>query len=280
MRYVFLVLFLCMVGCGSQQNSSGLNGIGHGGSEKNIALLFGAPNGLAGVPTDITKLTELFAKPEYNFMFEVRSDNTATVADIVTMTKAAAEEADSIFWYFSGHGNRGTMMADDRDFGFSEVAAAIKEVRGADRPLKRLLVFIDSCFSGSFVNGGSPIIDENGVIVAIELSSEEHQAWAQEAVYDVFSDSALYEQAFVMSAASKDETSLDLGRDRGGSFTYTLRTDLAKLYEENSLSTIDDMAKKVTEDTKQEYDHTPQYKAFPADEVLSDYLFLYRSIQD
>lgn len=276
---LLFVVLLTACGCGVQPamvsspfSTPIQTGIGAGGGEKNVAVLIGAPNGLGGVPTDITKLTELFADPTYKL--QVVSDNNATVRELLDLTKAQAADADSMLWYFSGHGNDGVMLADDRTFTFNEVAAVIREARGPNKPLHRLLVFIDSCLSGSFVNGGSSIITEE------EVTVEMHQAWNESVVYQAVEEySDLYEQAFVMSASKKNENSADLGSAKGGAFTYVWRTKMAELKAQNELTTFKDMADVVTTKTDADYGHTPQYKAFPSVEVLNDYVFMYRMVE-
>ena len=131
--------------------------------------------------------------------------------------------------------------------------AAIKAVRTT--PFKRLIVMLDSCESGSFVDGSSAIITESAKSVYQELDR----------------DPSLYEQAFVMSASLKNENASDLGSAKGGAFTYAMRTTMAK-----PTATFKDLANGTIPLAQSEGSQTPGYRAFPKDDVMNDYLFLYR----
>lgn len=263
LRFLFLLVFL--VSCGTQPSVSTTQGLGASGSGNNVAVLIGAPNGLAGVATDIRELTTLFSTPD--FRFQVFSNGNARVSDILSLVKEKSATADSFMFYFSGHGSRGSMQARDRGFGFREVATAIKEARG-NKPLERLLVIIDACYSGSFVDDSAAIITEP------DAETGSHVALTEK-VYNNM-DNQLYKQAFVFSASKKSETSLDLGSAKGGSFTYTFRTIMKDMFENNYMVNFREFAQAVSRKTEQEYDHTPMWRGFPSSEVMDDYVFLYR----
>ena len=90
-------------------------------------------------------------------------------------------------------------------------------------------------------------------------------------------DSQLYEQGMVMSASLKNENSADLGRAKGGAFTYALRMVMANLRDTKPLATLKDLADDTIVKTRREGGHTPVYKAYPSADVLNDFLFLYRT---
>jgi len=259
---------LVLAGCGQPPSTSSLNGLGYDGGGNNRAVLIGAPNGLAGVPTDIRELNTLFSKPEYHF--NVAIDANASTSEIFDLVKQEAREADSFLFYFSGHGNRGILLADDRSFTFREVIAAIAEVR--TEPFDRLIVMLDSCLSGSFVDG-------NGDAIVTEPDSEtgSHPLIA-ETIEEPLQEQAntLYKQAFIFSASKQNENSQDLGSARGGSFTYTFRQTVEKFTTEKPLATFRDLATEVSQLTDDEYGHTPMWRGYPAAEVMDDYFFMYR----
>ena len=165
-------LALALTGCSGKVEEAQTKGLAQGGDGQNYAVLFGAPNGLAGVPTDVRELGSLLQDRQYDFRFRVISNANATAQQIIDATADAASTADSLLWFFSGHGNTGILMADDRSFTFHEVADGIREARN-NVPLKRLLVFIDSCYAGSFVDGREPIIED--AVTAIHCGNG--QAW-------------------------------------------------------------------------------------------------------
>jgi hypothetical protein len=274
---VFGVLFaIFATGCGTRATSR-LDGLGSTSRGKNVAIIFGAPNNLEGVPTDVREMSKLIVDPQYNFHFAVTAKNEASVNDITSMSAAAAKDADTLVWFFSGHGGDGILEAQDDPngsdsvFEFHQVADAIKAARGG-KPLKRLVVLLDSCDSGSFVNGSSPIVDESA-------RQAKQAAWAEKTVYrwmNAAYDKNLYEQAFVMASSLKDETSSDMGAEQGGAFTFSLRTSLAALKVSRATATFKDLAEATIAKTKEVGGHTPVYRAFPAKDVENETLFSYK----
>ncbi len=286
-RILAIASFVLFFGCGTQNSNSALKGLGASENGKNIAVLFGSPDwreadddpdstihipagpGLPGVATDIREMSKLISDTRYNFHFATASNDRARVRDILQLTGEKVADADSLLWFFTGHGGSGFMFAevegedDDGSYTFAQVAAAIKKARG-DRPLKRLVVLIDACHSGVFVNGDQPIVDQ--------------QKWADEALYQPLMkayDQKLYEQAFVMASSLTSETSIDLGEEKGGAFTYSLRTAISELRTGNPNATFKDLANLTTEKTKKIGGHTPVYRAFPVPTVINDFLFIY-----
>lgn len=263
MRTWILAISLFLASCGSVDQSS-LQGLGADGAGNNQALLIGAPNNLPGVPTDITELTKMFQNDVYDFHFNVTAKNKATVADILAATKVAAKDADSLFWYFSGHGGDGILLAQgSQTFTFKQVADAIKSVRTT--PLKRLVVLLDSCESGSFVDGTSAIVTENG------------SETGPDKVLSANRDGSLYEQAFIMSASTKDENAQDDGVANGGAFTYSMRRVFKTLYDTDHTATFRKWALETSKLTEEDYGHTPMYRGYPVDKVMDDMLFVYRA---
>lgn len=272
-----LFTVLLMSGCGkSVDQSSGLKGLAHSDEGNNVAVLIGAPNGLPGVPTDIRELDVLFRSSELNLGFDdVVKDDKATTRDIFSKTAEASVGADTLFWYFSGHGNRGVMLAEDRSFTFSEVAEAIIEARES-RPLARLVVMIDSCYSGSFVDGRTPIIPSAQTGIRSKCMPMTGVADAEDPLAELSRfEGSLFDQAFVLTSSTKNETSADLGRSRGGAFTWALRGVMTSMKVSNSEATILEISEKTRTDTRKIGGHTPVWRGFPSDVVLNDKFFLY-----
>ncbi len=281
---VSLFVFGSVAGCGGSSNHIGtsLKGLAHSDGGKNVAVLMGSPNGLPGVPTDILELDLLFRNTQVDLGFdEVVQDNEATTDSIFSATADASTDADTLFWYFSGHGNTGIMLAEDRSFTFTEVANAVKAARN-NRPLERLVVMIDSCYSGSFVDGNSPIIPSKipannaeavrskCIPMAGALSSSE-DAMAEIGKFQ----GTLFKQAFVMASSTKNETSADLGRSRGGAFTWSLRGVINDASTSTREATIKEIAQRTRQDTEEVGGHTPVWSAFPSAQILAEKFFLY-----
>jgi hypothetical protein len=279
-----------LAACGGPVSVSKTSGLAHSEKEKNAAILVGAANGLDGVSTDLREFPKLLQDPQYGFDFQtVNANPNASADDILKSTGDLAKASDSLLWYFSGHGNTGIMLASDRTFTFHEVADAIRQARNGV-PLKRLIVLVDSCFSGSFVDGDDPIIEGQGKTAKTTrgnrcrcLQTEEMRAatatnqFANETLFQTLGerDTGIYEQAFVMASSSKDEESADLGADQGGAFTYALRTTIASLKKSDDAATFSDMASQTTTLTNQVGQQTPVYRGFPTDTLMKDALFHY-----
>ncbi|NDE14424.1 caspase family protein [bacterium] len=287
-RFYLVALFVTgsVAGCGgsSTQMGTSLNGLAHSAAGRNVAVLMGAPNGLPGVPTDIVELDRVFKSTQLDLGFdEVVKDDTANTEEIFEASASAASNADTLFWYFSGHGNTGILLAEDRSFTFSEVASAITAARN-NRPLERLVVMIDSCYSGSFVDGRTPIIPsgqagapDDGETVRSKCIP---MAGAMASVDDALAEFArfqgtLYNQAFVLASSTKNETSADLGRSRGGAFTWSLRGVINEAGANDRGATIREIAERTRMDTEDVGGHTPVWRAFPSAVILGEKFFLY-----
>lgn len=274
---------------------------------KNVALLFSAPNDLDGPPTDVKALQPIMQ----GLHFKVVTISNATRSDIINETAKASKdvgEKGTLFWYFSGHGAQNGELVSQGGTGvdFKDVTKAIMQARS--EPIKRLLVFVDACFSGQLVNGTSAVIGSSGSTTSSGVRSQnfnladdenaETQADEDElaatgsekvatSIRSAISDSydyksgQLFEQALVMSAARKIETSLDLGRANGGAFTYALRKTFEELDRAAGKPTVRNLVDKTITKTKDIVDnrHIPVYREYPSKGILDDYLYEPGSIQ-
>jgi hypothetical protein len=278
---VLLIATLLLASCTKKNqipdNFLSTYGLAGSNSKNNAAVLIGAPNGLLGVEKDMTEMKKVFESEKYDFKFRPYVNENAKAQEIIDLTANAAKENDSLLFYFSGHGNDGVLLADDRIFRFSEVADAIKISR-ENKPLKRLIVMLDSCLSGSFVDGESPIVDENGKIFKMKKINENEwlHKMAEQIILQAV-DGALYEEAFIFASSKKDENSADLGSDFGGAFTYSLRMEIKNLAESKyETAKIKDLIPGVIKKTEDMGGHTPVFKAYPESDVLEDWLFKHR----
>lgn len=288
-KILFLILVtsltIFLTHCGSPGSSpSSLYDLAFDREGNNFAVMFSAPGGLSGPPTDIRKMKELLEDPDQEYGFKVSTLDNATQSNILTMTKEAAKNADTLLWYFSGHGAEdGSIAAEDNLFKFSMISSAIKEVR--TRPLKRLIAIVDICYAGNLVNGTTPIIDEPDAETgpsgetksSFQEQSEEQAELLVDNIFDSFDtnikgyDKTLYEQAFVIVSSRKDETSNDLGAEEGGEFTKALRESWKTLKDTNrEKATIRNLAETTAKATS---GHHPVYRAYPSKAVLDDLLF-------
>ncbi len=288
---------LYITSCGEPGSpSSSLSDLAFDRTGNNVALLFSAPGGLEGPPTDIKKMKELLEDSDQPYGFKVFTLDNATLPDILKMTKEHAANADSLIWYFSGHGaNDGSIAAEDGLFKFGEISSSIKEVRSS-KPLKRLIALIDICFAGNLVDGATPVITEpdaetgpggtpngNAEKSNFDLMTEdEYTELVADQVLESFDtkldapgsyDKALYEQALVVASSTKTQSSADLGAEEGGAFTKALREAWAKLKQtKRETATIRELVDQAAVGTAAN-GHNPVYRAYPGKAVLDDLLF-------
>jgi hypothetical protein len=142
----------------------------------NYALLFGAPNDLPGVTTDIVEIENLLNNTGYGY--RVISNSSATKSAILeTLRTYGAKISDrgTLLLYFSGHGTpsgqfvaQGAEPITKKDVDNrlkdksiqsvllrpTEVLEALRDGRskgGQTTPLKFLITIVDTCFSGQWI---------------------------------------------------------------------------------------------------------------------------------
>lgn len=220
------------------------------GSKANRAVLFiGNADNIPGVFQDPPNLERALTNPQYNFNFKVtRADRPMTVDEIKAGAAQAAKDMvdgndrdakGTYFFYFSGHGaENGELLAADRTFYFKEVADAIKKARG-NRAFKRLVIFVDACFSGNLVDGAGAVTNADsgaggftlapGAIGGVGLPKvgiDDQAASRYLKALNAFADSVvslrsgLYEQLVLISSSRKTETSGDSGNGGIGTLAF------------------------------------------------------------
>lgn len=260
---------------------SGLDDLAYDSNANNVALIFGASNGLAGVATDVAEMDRVLSDSNYGFSFSTTSNTESTKSMILQTIREKAGEVGSkgtMALYFSGHGTQdGRFVTSSGYLGFDEVTAAIKA--GRSTPLKRVIIFNDSCFSGNWVDE-SQTSSGSGLL---SLDSPAPKGRGSEAMDakdgDKFASNStaaisksmqrsndgneVFEQLLIMSAARDSETSLDLGSANGGAFTYSLRKVLSNLRSTKPDAKMKDMVNDTVEATDSRYHHRPQFSASP-----------------
>lgn len=253
-----MISLVFLVSCSAPQSTtrSKLRDLAANKNAKNVALIFGAENDLPGVNKDVTELSKLFSNPIFGFQVNLKDRATST-----TMIQESARVAGSLdenstmIWYYSGHGSDdGSLLAQDQESVYMrDVIAAMQGARKT--PFKRLIVIMDSCFSGQNVDGTAAI-----------LSAAESQASLTGAVNTIHTSlnrtvsapasGRPFEQAIILAAARNDQTSADAGSDIGGVFTYSWRTTIAKLLT-NKSATIAQMLNDTIALTKENGEGDP-----------------------
>jgi hypothetical protein len=271
---------------------------------RNIALLFGAANGLPGIQDDLNHMKQVLEDPQGGNGFQVVVINEATRDQILSATQeaaVAAGENGTIFWYFSGHGaESGDLMTTGGMLPFSKVTDTIRSAR--QTPVKRMFAMFDSCFSGQMVNGSAAIngmrsgglggSDNVYALTSAPEGSDWSSASDDEAMMQVaknyaniaadsFYDQApvakmapqAFEQLVVMSASQRYETSWAGGG--GSEFTSALSNVFRSFKSSRPQATIGEFLDAVRSETTRSSSghHTPAFRVMPEQEVMADTLF-------
>ena len=260
-----LVAIVLINACGPapQGNRGQVKDLAADKNARNVALIIGAPNDLGGVNRDVAEVSKMFRNPELGFQVVVK--NRATSRDFIEQTELAARSLDensTLFWYYSGHGLQdGSLFAQDQQVvHFSQILAAIKRVRS--KPFKRLIVVMDSCFSGQNVDGRGAIIPAS--MQSARLTSAVGAVHKDLNGAAAASDDRPFEEALVIAAARKNQTSLDAGAEYGGIFTASWRSVLTKQFQDRT-KTIRNMVDATIAATVQnsQGQHTPVFRVAP-----------------
>lgn len=297
-------LFGVFSGCMQRRVGAGkMREISYDPSARNIALLFGAPNGLPGIPDDLETMKAVLEDPSGGNGFKVVLINEATTKQILDATRQAAIDAGengTIFWYFSGHGaESGSLMTVGGMLPFSEVTDVVREAR--QTPVKRFYAMFDSCFSGQMVDGSaainnrvntSPGFDGNdepnyalassNAVAAeaqyLKLTAQTYADVAASSFYDQAPVAKMagqpYEQLIVISAAQRYETSL--AGSSGSEFTNALKAVFKRMKSDSPNATIGQFIEAVKSETRSQTGghHTPAARVMPEQGVLDDTLFI------
>lgn len=266
-KLAVLALALALVSCGqpNPQSRSSMKDLAADRNAKNIALIMGAPTDLKGVSTDVAAVSKLFEKPELGFKVIVK--NYAAKNDFLIQAAEVAKQLDensTLFWYYSGHGlqDGGLFAQDQRVVYMKSIIKAMSDVRTV--PFKRLIVVLDSCFSGQMVDGRDSIVssavESDRLNSAVGLIHGDLQQGVSG-----FASNAPFEQALVIAAARKNQPSLDAGASVGGLFTAAWRSVLKVQFGDRS-NTIRSMIDATVKATARSSNgtHTPVYRAYPA----------------
>lgn len=254
-------------------DDASLKGLSASTGAKNIALVFGAANGLPGIDKDLAHMKRMFEDPSGRYNFEVVSKMGAKASDVLAIVKQYAPlvgDNGTLAFYFSGHGGGGTLLAEGHtSLRFSSVSAAIKEVRAT--PLKRFLVFIDTCNNGNLAGEGG--INLTSDTDGLGLGEADASAMADAIVTEMpqlapkadgvagdYASDKLYQELFVITSSTESESS-NAGSE-GSAFTVALAEAFGELKAKPE-STIRQLAQSAKQKTIRTGGHTPVFRGVP-----------------
>jgi len=199
---------------------------------RNTALLVSASHGLPGLDYDIDNVEEMALNAQSGFTVDKVVNGKATVSKIASELVRLADSSDanaSHFFYFTGHGGRGTIYAEDRSMKIEEIKSALVKGRELWGPMARLTFIVDSCHSGS-------LIDPMGSLKTMGFLNSP-QVIAQEMVDEIVGglapvrgETPLFRSLFAFVSARADETCL--AGSNGSAFTVAMKNAWNKAVEQ------------------------------------------------
>lgn len=257
-------------------------------SVSNVALVLGAsssgPGHLPGVDTDVDLFSKQLSSVFGKRSLKVYADTDVKKADFLKFVQSSASEVSddygTFIFYFSGHGSKdGRLNAEDGlEVSLKEIRAAIAKGRIGMQPFARLVILLDSCYSGNWVDGkqriGASLAGEdpqdatrgsaNALAEAFSadiaaIKRDEERA-APPAEMALASADGLFRELMVLTSSTKYQESEDTGRRFGGAFTQTMR---GYIEAADASVTLADFAEAVTATVSRRFDHTPEHRFVP-----------------
>lgn len=243
---------------------------------KNVALVVGSPNNLAGVPKDVINVSNMIRQNDLGY--EIQVINNATKSQILgyaSELSAQLTPESTVFFYFSGHGAATGVLAT-QGYGsmtIREVANSFAS-RLSSRKFKRFIGVIDACYSGQsaigneamFLNDNQQNFSLDGFLTGLTTkpTSGLFGDWTQpssQTLGSVPKGFPPFEQGLVLAAARPTEESLDAGESVGGIFTYSWLQAIQS-GKSSTLQEILENTKRITV-MNSNGSHTPVWKVMP-----------------
>lgn len=282
-----VIALALIVGCNSKQSTSSMKELTGDPNAPNIALLFSDDSNLVGPDYDITNFSAFLRSVNHQYRFGIHEGRKASKATILENTSQALRrvgENGTLLWYFSGHGvpDRGgaVVTAGGSYLYYSELSNAIARVR--QTPIKRLILLVDACFSGTAVSDQSPfaptgsqtsqgtnsVAAQDNAGVERLVIDHANAARAQIAALKLPNGKPLFEQVVVATAARANETAADLAT-KGGAFTRAFLEVFNELYqahvvEPGGSGTIAHLMSTTQSRVAKDHGHTPVWLTFPS----------------
>lgn len=224
---------------------------------KNQLLVVGVPGGLPGIDKDLKMVEEMGTNQAYNFSPTKLWSSQGTVQNVSTQLTTLATNAldtGTLFFYYSGHGSRGSISLKDRSMKVSEIREAVEKGREDLGPVSRLVMIFDSCYSGSLVDPlrkiFSPLFEQSD---ASEFSNNLIEEFSGKT-----RDSSYWNSLFVFASSRSNETSS--AGSSGSEFTVALKKAFAE-----TLSANGTMAEWVSKTKAYTSGHHPVERFSPLD---------------
>jgi hypothetical protein len=225
----------------------------------NLSLLVGVSHGLPGIDKDVDNAEAIGINDHYKFTSTRLMDKEGTAKAVKqNLTDVASKVSDNgtFFFYYSGHGDKGSIYVQDRLVYIEDIRDAVKAGRAGKSPLARMVMIFDSCYSGSLLEPlrkffDMPEVDERDQAVALADN-------VTRIMQGDLRDEPYWQKLFVFASSRADETSL-AGSD-GSVFTVAMK----KAFDEVSAAggTMDNFVTTTQNYTK---GHHPVARLVPAE---------------
>lgn len=191
----------------------------------NQALIVGVAKNLPGIDIDVRNVNQMATHADYQFSAILLQNSQGTTSRISAELRKLSGQASAdgtLMFYFSGHGNRGLIQVQDRTMRVSEIRSAIEKGRNGMGPLRRLILFFDSCYSGTLLDPFRNLLKPGSFDEKTESALLTEEVAREMTRPSRNGESRNYwEDLFVFAACRANETSLASGK--GSIFTLAMK---------------------------------------------------------
>lgn len=262
--YVKSAWLLVGCACFSLSLAAGERSLSVNSKAQNYALLVGVSHGLPAIDIDLNTMEAMDTNPAYNFSNLQLLDEKGTQAEVLRELEhqsSRVDEEGTFLFYYSGHGEPGLLVLEDLNTKVDKLRGAIQAGRNGLSPLARLVVILDSCFSGSLLDPFNVL----SMRFIDEKTYSERLASSITAAFSADRDNEYWKSLFVFASSRANETSL--GGMNGSEFTVALKKAFDEtLAAKGTMATWVELTKKYTKV------HHPVERFVPtamADELLA-----------
>ncbi len=210
------LVFACitLASCQSHKVSNqNVKGFSADSSAHNVAVLI--QGNLEPGINDVNRVANALSDSTGNYNFEIVKVPNATSQDALAAVKNAAPKVDpngTLFLFFAGHGSPdgGVQMNDSMLVNYFEIRSAIAKARTV--PVKRLVIMIFACYSGSWINNISTVDPTRAVDLSKPTIPQMSQKVTDRAVAQLapsVTDRAepIYQELLILTSSSAEELS-------------------------------------------------------------------------
>ncbi len=244
---------------------------------------------LYGVKSDVDKYTSLFNSSRFSHFKVYSLYDPANIDAVFNKLREAVSHIDengTLVLVYTGHGLAGSGDWDlgPDSIGLRDFYRIIREVRttkdqsGATKfkPLQRIVVISDSCYSGALAEGQAQALQERTTIIGT-VGPENQAARLANALSKDKDGLAVAKEVIIIASADKLNKSYDIGLKwgRGGKFSYYFEKSFRKFEASNQESTLGDWINDAVSSTNGYWSGTKQRPTFfvSNESLLNEYIF-------